>query len=151
VACRTLGRHWDAIVAHEEELLDRLRAGLAGLPGVRQLSIFSDDAPRVGVVSFTVEGHDPGLVAAYLSAEHGIGVRDGAFCAHIAVQRLTGGRALRASLGLGSTAEHVDRLVTALRQLLIRGPEARYELVDGRFAPVDDPRPLPPFLTARGQ
>ena len=36
--------------------------------------------------------------------------RDGAFCAHIAVKRLTGDRALRASLGLGSTAEHVDRL-----------------------------------------
>jgi selenocysteine lyase/cysteine desulfurase len=118
---------------------------------VRQLSILGDDSPRVGVVSFTVEGHDPGLVAAYLSAEHGIGVRDGAFCAHIAVHRLTGGRALRASLGLGSTAEHVDRLLTALRHLVTRGPSWEYELVDGRFAPVGDPRPLPPFLTTRGQ
>ncbi|TDV46283.1 aminotransferase class V-fold PLP-dependent enzyme [Actinophytocola oryzae] len=143
VACETLGKHWDAVAAHEEALLDRLRTGLAAIPGVRQLSIFGDDSPRVGVVSFTVEGQDPGLVAAYLSAEHGIGVRDGLFCAHIATARLAGGRALRASLGLGSTAEHVDRLLTALRQ----GPAEEYELVDGRFAPVEDSRPLPAFLS----
>jgi selenocysteine lyase/cysteine desulfurase len=152
VACETLSRHWDAVVAHEEELLDRLRGGLARIPGVRQHSIFGggdqDDAPRVGVVSFTVDGHDPGLVAAYLSAEHGIGVRDGAFCAHIATARLTGGRALRASLGLGSTAEHVDRLLDALRRLVTHGPAEEYALVDGRFAPVGDARPLPSFLTA---
>lgn len=146
VACTTISQSWDAIIAHEQALLDRLRTGLAAIPGVRQLSILGEDTPRVGVVSFTVEGHDPGLVAAYLSAEHGIGVRDGAFCAHIAVRRLTGDRALRASLGLGSTAEHVDRLLTALRQLVTRGPAARYALVDGRFAPVDDPRELPAFL-----
>lgn len=148
VACQTIGQHWDAVIAHEEELLDRLRTGLASIPGVRQLSIFGDDSPRVGVVSFTIEGHDPGLVAAYLSAEHGIGVRDGAFCAHIAVKRLTGDRALRASLGLASTAEHVDRLLTALRRLVTHGPAGEYELVDGRFAPVVDPRPLPSFLAA---
>jgi selenocysteine lyase/cysteine desulfurase len=147
VACRTLRRSWEAVVAHEEELLARLRTGLTGIPGVRQLSIFGDDSPRVGVVSFTVEGHDPGLVAAYLSAEYGIGVRDGAFCAHIAVNRLTGGRALRASLGLGSTAEHVDRLLTALRGLVTDGPAGQYELVDGRYAPVAETRPLPAFLT----
>ncbi len=148
VACETLSRHWDSIVGHEEELLARLRTGLAAIPGVRQLGIFGADQPRVGVVSFVVEGHDPGLVAAYLSAEHGIGVRDGAFCAHIATARLAGGRALRASLGLGSTAEHVDRLLSALRRLVTHGPAGRYELVDGRWAPVADPRPLPAFLAA---
>jgi selenocysteine lyase/cysteine desulfurase len=148
VACRTLGGAWDAVIAHEDELFDRLRTGLASIPGVRQLSILGDDAPRVGVVSFTVDGHDPGLVAAYLSAEYGIGVRDGAFCAHIAVSRLTGDRALRASLGLASTAEHVDRLLTALRRLVTDGPAEEYELVDGRYAPVADARPLPAFLSA---
>jgi selenocysteine lyase/cysteine desulfurase len=147
VACETLGKHWDAVIAHEEALLDRLRTGLAAIPGIRQLSIFGDGSARVGVVSFTVEGHDPGLVAAYLSAEHGIGVRDGAFCAHIATRRLAGGRALRASLGLGSTAEHVDRLLIALRRLVTHGPAREYTLVEGRFAPVDDPRELPAFLT----
>lgn len=156
VACETITRHgWSSIVAHEQALLARLRTGLAGVPGVRELNIFGAGHERVGVVSFTVDGHDPGLVAAVLSAEHGIGVRDGAFCAHIATRRLLteagadGQRALRASLGLGSTEEHVDRLVAALHRLVAEGPTWDYELVDGRWTPTLDPRPLPPFLAAR--
>lgn len=153
VACETLVRHgWEPIVAHEQALLARLRAGLAGVPGVRQLSLLGGD--RVGVVSFAVDDRDPGLLAAALSAEHGIGVRDGAFCAHIATGRLLGAagvpgsRALRASLGLASTTEHVDCLVDALHTLVTAGPAADYAQVDGRWTPVPDPRPLPPFLSA---
>jgi selenocysteine lyase/cysteine desulfurase len=153
VACRTIADWgWDSILAHEQALLVRLRAGLAGVPGLRELSLF--DADRVGVVSFSVDGHDPGLLAAALSAEHGIGVRDGAFCAHVATRRLlaragaSGTRALRASIGLGTTEEHVDRLVAALHTLVADGPGWTYELVDGRWTPTPDPRPLPPFLAA---
>ena len=153
VACQVLGRHWDAVRRHERDLLARLRAGLATVPGLAELRIFGPDQDRVGVVSFTVAGQDAGLVAAALSAEHGIGVRDGAFCAHIATARLVresgadGHRAIRASLGLASTAEHVDRLVAALRALVAEGPRAEYRLDDGRWVPAADPRPLPPFLT----
>ncbi|MBP2473655.1 selenocysteine lyase/cysteine desulfurase [Crossiella equi] len=154
-ACQSITQHgWDAVIAHETELFNRLRAGLAAIPGLRELSIFGEAHERVGVVSFTVDGQDCGLLAAALSAEHGIGVRDGAFCAHIATRRLLGQagsddtRALRVSLGLGSTAEHVDRVLAALRSLVTEGPRWRYELVDGRYAPVDDPRPLPPFINA---
>jgi selenocysteine lyase/cysteine desulfurase len=152
VACETLGGRWDAVLAHERALLDRLRAGLAGVPGLRELSLLGGD--RVGVVSFAVDGQDPGLLAAALSAEHGIGVRDGAFCAHIATRRLlagagaSGGRALRASLGLASTAEHVDRLVAGLSALVTGGLAGDYALVDGRWTPTPDPRPLPAFLSA---
>jgi selenocysteine lyase/cysteine desulfurase len=153
VACETFSRHgWDSIVAHEAALLSRLRAGLAGVAGLRELSLLGGD--RVGVVSFAVDGRDPGLLAAALSAEHGIGVRDGAFCAHIATRRLlaaagtTGTRALRASIGLGTTAEHVDRLVGALHGLVGDGPAWDYEQVDGRWTPAPDPRELPPFLSA---
>ncbi|GAA1352421.1 aminotransferase class V-fold PLP-dependent enzyme [Saccharothrix algeriensis] len=147
VACDVLGRHWEQTVAHERVLLARLRAGLATVPGARELSLFGPEHDRVGVVSFAVGGQDAGFLAAALSAEHGIGVRDGAFCAHVAVRRLTGGdRALRASLGLGSTAEHVDRFVAALRSLVVEGARWDYEVVDGRWAPVADDRALPPFL-----
>ncbi|OLF05426.1 cysteine desulfurase [Actinophytocola xinjiangensis] len=152
VACATISAWgWESVIAHERALLDRLRAGLAAVPGVRELSLFGAD--RVAVVSLAVEGHDPGLLAAALSAEHGIGVRDGAFCAHIATRRLLaaagapGGRAVRASLGLGTTAEHVDRFVTALRSLVTDGPAWDYALVDGRWTPTPDPRPLPALLT----
>jgi selenocysteine lyase/cysteine desulfurase len=148
VACEVLGRHWEQTTAHEQELLGRLRAGLATVPGLRELTLFGPDHDRVGVVSFVVGGQDAGFLAAALSAEHGIGVRDGAFCAHVAVHRLTHGeRALRASLGLGSTAEHVDRLVAALRSLVTEGARWDYERVDGRWTPVDDGRALPPFLS----
>ena len=40
--------------------------------------------------SFTVADRPAGYVAAYLSAEHGIGVRDGRFCAHPLLARLCG-------------------------------------------------------------
>jgi selenocysteine lyase/cysteine desulfurase len=152
VACRTIQSWgWEPVIAHERALLSRLRAGLAGVPGLRELTLLGGD--RVAVVSFAVEGQDPGLLAAALSAEYGIGVRDGAFCAHVATRRLLasagaeGVRALRASLGLGSTEEHVDRLVSALHTLVADGPNWDYELVDGRWTPTPDPRPLPAFLT----
>lgn len=147
VACEQLAAHWEAVTEHEHELWTRLRSGLAAVPGLSELRLFDDDGDRVGTVSFTVEGFEPGWLAAVLSAEYGIGVRDGAFCAHIATQRLTGGQqALRVSLGLGSTAEHIDRLVLALRQIAARGVRWTYAKPDGRWAPAPDPRPLPPFL-----
>jgi selenocysteine lyase/cysteine desulfurase len=151
VACDVLSRHWEQTEAHEVALLARLREGLASVPGLRELSLFTDSS-RVGVVSFTVPGFDAGFLAAALSAEYGIGVRDGLFCAHVAVSRLsarTGAheqRAVRASIGLGTTAEHVDRLVAALRTLVVEGPKWNYVQTDGRWAPEDDSRTLPPFL-----
>ena len=154
VACETISRHgWDPIIAHERELQIRLRDGLASIPGVVELTLFGPATDRVSVASFTVPGHDVGLIAAALSAEHGIGVRDGLFCAHIATRRLLGTagateqRALRASIGLGNTAEHVDRLLRGLHTVITEGPRWQYALADGRWTPDPDPRPLPPFIT----
>ena len=152
VACQRLGASWDAVIAHEAELTGRLRRGLAAVPGLAELRLFDDEADRVGTLGFVLDGLEPGWVAAVLSAEYGIGVRDGAFCAHVATGRLVahaggeGGQALRVSLGLGTTAEHVDRLVLALRQIVARGARWTYDRLDGRWAPSPDPRPLPPFL-----
>jgi selenocysteine lyase/cysteine desulfurase len=146
-ACRVLCDLPDAaLTAHEAQLRERLVAGLRTLPGVRVLSIWPDATERIGVVSFTVEGHDPGWLAAYLSAEHGIGVRDGRFCAHPLMDRLLGERrgtgAVRASLGVGSSGEDVDSLIEALEDLLTGGPTWTYTLDAGRWAPSPDPRPL---------
>ncbi|NIH81192.1 aminotransferase class V-fold PLP-dependent enzyme [Amycolatopsis viridis] len=152
VACEQLAASWDAVIAHEQRLLERLTRGLAAVPGLAELRLFDGAAERVGTVSFVLDGFDPGWVAAVLSAEYGIGVRDGAFCAHVATRRLvarTGGegqQALRVSLGLGTTAEHVDRLLTALRQIVARGARWTYAVADGRWVPSPDPRPLPDFL-----
>ncbi|MER7504749.1 aminotransferase class V-fold PLP-dependent enzyme [Nonomuraea pusilla] len=121
---------WTELVREEERLIARLRAGLAAVEGVRELSLWGDDHPRVGIVSFTVEGYSAREVAEALSGEYGIGVRDGKFCAHPFVRHLLGtadggcedgtASAVRASVGIGTTEEHVDRLIGALRDLVSR-------------------------------
>jgi selenocysteine lyase/cysteine desulfurase len=92
---------------------------------------------------FTVAGHDAGRVAAYLSAEHGIGLRDGRFCAHPLLRRLGADPgALRASLGVGSTEADVDSLLEGLRRLLAEGERWSYRTAGGRWVPDPDPRPV---------
>jgi selenocysteine lyase/cysteine desulfurase len=151
-ACEVLGSLPDgALAAHELALRTRLVDGLERIPGVDVLRIWPDSTDPVGVVTFTVEGHDPGLVAAYLSAEHGIGVRDGRFCAHPLLARLGApGGAIRASVGVGTPGEAVDRLVSALTVYLAVGPRARYVVVDGCWAVADDTRPLIPVHGLEG-
>ncbi|MBD7950060.1 aminotransferase class V-fold PLP-dependent enzyme [Oerskovia rustica] len=131
------------LVAHETELRARLVEGLEAIDGVRVVRAWADAVDPVGVVTFSVDGSDAGLVAAYLSAEHGIGVRDGRFCAHPLLARLGfPAGAIRASIGVGTTGEEIDRLVTALRTWVSEGAKARYEVVDGCWVVSDDPRPL---------
>ncbi|MFR9801029.1 aminotransferase class V-fold PLP-dependent enzyme [Pseudonocardia sp. RS010] len=144
-ACRVLDPVIDEIVpAHERALLARLLGGLSGT--VRPLRIWADAPDRVAVVSFTVADIPAGLVAAALSAEHGIGVRDGRFCAHPLLARLAGGAdAVRVSLGLNTTGSDVDRLVGAVRAIAASGPRWDYREVDGRWTPVPDPRDLDPL------
>ncbi|MCU1432620.1 MAG: aminotransferase class [Actinotalea sp.] len=133
-----------ALEEHEEALRSRLVDGLERLDGVEVLRIWPDSEAPLGIVAFTVADHDAGLVAAYLSAEHGIGVRDGRFCAHRLLQRLGASHgALRASVGVGTSSEAVDRLLEGLAAFLEHGPQAEYAVVDHGWAVVGDTRPLP--------
>ena len=131
----------------------RLRRGLAAVPGLEQLAIWTgDDVDRVGVASFVLRGYRHPLLAAILSAEHAIGVRHGCFCAHPLITRLLGipdgevrrlraelraggapplPGAVRASLGLGTTAADVDLLTGALEDIARNGPALRYEHLAG--------------------
>lgn len=136
-----------ALEVHEETLRTRLVQGLRGVDGVRVQRIWHDSPSSIGVVTFTVEAIDAGLVAAVLSAEHGVGVRDGRFCAHPLLARLgLPDGAVRASVGVGTGSDDVDRLLEAVRSLVAEGPALRYELVEGRWAPVGDRRRLPAWL-----
>lgn len=146
-ACATIRANREAIERHERDLLDRLRTGLASVPGVEELSVFDADHDRVGVVAFTVEGYDSALVSQVLSAELGIGVRDGRFCAHLLVDELlddpwgeTPATAVRASLGLATTAEAIDRLVAGVRSLTAHGPAADWTRAPAGWVLPDDPR-----------
>ncbi|MBD5785186.1 aminotransferase class V-fold PLP-dependent enzyme [Cellulosimicrobium terreum] len=133
-----------ALHEHEAALRAALVEGLSAIDGVRVVTVWPDAVDPVGVVTFCVAGHDPGLVAAFLSAEHGIGVRDGRFCAHPLLARLGyDAGAIRASVGVGTSGAEVVRLVDAVRTYVQDGPSTRYEVVDGCWAVVDDPRPVP--------
>jgi len=93
---------------------------------------------RLGVITFNVEGHPHALVAAILSTEFAIGVRNGCFCAHPYLMHLLGmssaeaadvrtsilggdGRAMpgmvRISFGLYNTIADVDAFVDALEAI----------------------------------
>ena len=169
-ACRALtALGMDAVAARERALSARLADGLAGVPGLVPLRLWPGaSGDRVGVHAFTLAGVRHPLVAAVLSAEHGIGVRHGCFCAHLLIARLLGvadaeverlGRALRAggrpelpgavraSLGLGTTQADLDRLVAALHRLARTGPTAPYRHVAAHdeYVPVADGRARPAF------
>jgi selenocysteine lyase/cysteine desulfurase len=135
---------FDAIQEHESALADQLLDGLERL-GIEPLRVWPDHDDHVGVASFNVPGHCADLVAAVLSAEHGIGVRGGRFCAHPLLARfgLERAGAVRVSLGLGSSSEDVDTLLGALERLIADGPGWRYEEIDGNLSPTPDPRPFP--------
>ena len=148
-ACATIREHRVAIEQHEARLGARLLEGLRSTAGVTTYSLFGDDTERGPVVTFTVDGLDSHLVAAALSAEHGIGVRAGKFCAHILVDTLLEegsgehGTAVRASAGLATTDEHVDRLLAAVATLAADGPGTAYEhTAEQGWLPVDDTREL---------
>ncbi|MFD9337908.1 aminotransferase class V-fold PLP-dependent enzyme [Streptomyces sp. NPDC060028] len=155
-ACRALTEAgFDTLVAREQELIAQVRAGLAEVPAVRVLSLFGDDAPRVGVISFVVDGWNSSHFAAALSAEYGIGVRDGLFCAHPLVRTLLGSEpqaqgecgapeaapgerslnAIRVSFGAGTPDEHVERFVRAVRELVEDGAKWEYRTEEGRCVP----------------
>ncbi|MFD9543691.1 aminotransferase class V-fold PLP-dependent enzyme [Streptomyces sp. NPDC060022] len=155
-ACKALTEAgFDQLVAREQQLVTRVREGLADVPAVKVLSLFGDDAPRVGVISFVVEGWNSSHFAAALSAEYGIGVRDGLFCAHPLVRTLLGSEpqdpgecgapeaepgerslnAIRVSFGAGTPDEHIERFLGAVRELVGAGARWTYRTEDGRCVP----------------
>ncbi|MDR3082302.1 MAG: aminotransferase class V-fold PLP-dependent enzyme [Streptomyces sp.] len=145
-ACKALTEAgFESLVAREQYLIHKVREGLAEIPEVTVLSLFGDGAPRVGVISFVVEGWNSSHFAAALSAEYGIGVRDGLFCAHPLVRTLLGGdprtpgecgvptaapgeqslNAIRVSFGAGTPDEHVERFVRAVGELVGNGADGQ--------------------------
>ncbi|WP_327663719.1 MULTISPECIES: aminotransferase class V-fold PLP-dependent enzyme [unclassified Streptomyces] len=155
-ACKALTEAgFDTLVAREQYLIRKVQDGLAEVPEVKVLSLFGDDAPRVGVLSFVVDGWNSSHFAAALSAEYGIGVRDGLFCAHPLVRTLLGSdpqqqgecgapeaapgekslNAIRVSFGAGTPDEHVERFVAAVKELVQDGARWNYRTEDGRCVP----------------
>jgi selenocysteine lyase/cysteine desulfurase len=158
-ACRALSAiGMDRLAEHEAALTHHALAAMAEVP---EVEIYGDRDParaggRLGVIPFNVRGISHYLLAAILSAEYGIGVRNGCFCAHPYVLRLMqipdgeawswreqvlgGVRAhlpglVRISFGCYNTIEEVDWLVHALRNIAAGRIAGDYEqdIASGSF------------------
>jgi hypothetical protein len=81
------------------------------------------------------------LPAAALAAEHGIGVRDGAFCLHPLMDHLGSRHAVRASIGVGTSAGDIDRLLYAVEHIARNGTIWSYVARGGSVVP--DPTRVP--------
>lgn len=169
VACDTLAETgMDRLAEEEAALVAHARDRLASVPGFEAYRIWPAEHPRVGLITFNLASVPYDLLAAVLSAEHGIGIRHGCFCAHPLMMRLLrvddreatrlilatkdGAHprlpgAARMSLGLGSTRADVDAFVDALASIAADGPAWSYRVspATGEYEPDPDPRPLPPL------
>ena len=167
VACDTLSAAGMERIADEERaLLAYARAALGEIEAFEHYRVWPADHPRVGLMTFNLRGVPYDLLAAALSAEHGIGIRHGCFCAHPLMMRLLrvddaeahrladelrAGHherlpgAARMSMGLGSTKADVDALAEALRAIATDGPRWTYAVDEAtdEYEPHPDPRPLP--------
>jgi selenocysteine lyase/cysteine desulfurase len=143
IACRTLQvAGMDRLAVTDSALLEAARAGVAAVAGARSYRLWPAEHPRIGVLPFSLRGVSYAKLAAVLSAEYGIGVRHGCFCAHPLMTHLLGiddarsreiganlrsGRpvtlpgAVRLSVGLGTTIEDITWLVGAVAAIASDG------------------------------
>ena len=174
IACETLTAiGMDAIAAEEHAFHAHAVARLSAIPGVRVHLTWDLSRPHIGLVTFAVEGMEHGLVATILSAEHGIGVRHGCFCAHPLMLHLlhmdesaaaeirddlrAGGHpvmpgAVRMSFGLRTAEGDIDAAADAIARLAADGPRWTYgpSPETGEWEPQPDPRPWPALPLAGG-
>lgn len=100
------------IMAHEKELVDYAKEKLAGVDGLVQIGTAEN---KGGVFSFVMDGiHAQDL--AFILNKEGVSVRVGHHCAEPLVHRMGQESVARASFGLYTTKEDIDRLVAALNK-----------------------------------
>lgn len=108
-----------ANIHHQEwQLTQTLMEGLSDIQGIRLLGP-DLGAPRSGIVSFTLEGHDSADIAHRLDRDYNIAVRAGMHCtplAHQSVETLESG-AVRASVGPTTTKEEITKMLDAMVEL----------------------------------
>lgn len=101
---------WEAIHAHEQDLLHYGTQQLEGVPG---LEILGPKENKASVLSFVMEDAHPHDIATILDTE-GIAIRGGHHCAQPLMTALGVSSTARASLAFYNTRAEVDRLRDAL-------------------------------------
>ena len=106
------GLGMEAVRRHEREVTDYALERLPEVPGLR---VFGPPRgpERIGPVSFELEGIHAHDVSEILD-RHGVAVRAGHHCAQILMDRLGVAATARASFGVYTTREEIDRLVDGL-------------------------------------
>jgi cysteine desulfurase/selenocysteine lyase len=104
----------ERIARHEDELLAYGTNLLSEIPEVR---IVGTARHKAGVLSFVVEGVHPHDVGTILDRE-GIAIRAGHHCAQPLMERLGLPATARASLGLYSAREDLERLAAGVRRVV---------------------------------
>lgn len=136
LAAANLTRNMAKLEAHEKELTHDLMHRLQQI-GNDDIEIIGSKDPekRVGVVSFEVKGIPHPIVTAFLNDHWNIAVRNGCFCAHPLIIKMSGltdiemdkvrkgDRSdmpgyIRASFGEHSTTQDINTLVEALTELV---------------------------------
>lgn len=106
------GLGMEAVRDHEREITDYALEQLTAVPGLR---VFGPPPgpERLGPVSFELEGVHAHDVSEILD-RHGVAVRAGHHCAQPLMDRLGVAATARASFGVYTTREEIDRLVEGL-------------------------------------
>ncbi|MBR7888252.1 SufS family cysteine desulfurase [Marinomonas sp. A79] len=103
----------DAVIAHEEALLDHATALAKDFDG---LTIIGNAKEKIGVLSFVLDQGHPADIG-FLLDRQGIAVRTGDHCAQPLMARFNVPGTARASFAIYNTIEEVDALFVALRKV----------------------------------
>jgi len=107
------GLGFEAVGAHEQELLAYATPALSRIPGLRLLGTAKEKA---AVLSFVLDGLHPHDVGTVLDQE-GIAVRTGHHCAQPLMDRFGVPATTRASLAFYNTKEEIDALVKGIQKV----------------------------------
>jgi cysteine desulfurase / selenocysteine lyase len=104
---------WEAVAAHERDLLGYATTRLNGVPGIQ---LVGTAAHKASVVSFVVDGvhaHDVGTIV----DQEGVAIRTGHHCTQPVMDFFGVPATARASFALYNTRADVDALVAALEKV----------------------------------
>jgi cysteine desulfurase/selenocysteine lyase len=105
---------FDAVAAHERELLDEATERLAEIPGAR---VIGTAARKASVLSFVIDGihaHDVGTIV----DREGVAIRTGHHCAMPVMERFDVPATARASFAFYNNRADVDRLMAGLHRVV---------------------------------
>jgi cysteine desulfurase/selenocysteine lyase len=104
---------WEAVAAHEHDLLTYATTALSEVPGLRLIGTARD---KTAVVSFTLQGAHPHDVGTILDQE-GVAIRTGHHCTQPLMARFGVPATARASFAFYNTREEIDALIQGIHKV----------------------------------